>query len=156
MAGGRPSGYSDELGATICERIAGGESVRGICGDDAMPTQSMLFRWLANNKGFREQYAHAREAQMEAMAEEILEIADDTSGDTKVVERESGSVDVCNSEWISRSKLRVDSRKWLMSKLAPKKYGEKVEQFISGPSGGPIQSAITVEFVKTGEPNAGS
>jgi len=82
---------------------------------------------------------------MEALAEEILEIADDGINDT--YETEDGKEKV-NQDVINRSRLRVDTRKWLMSKLAPKKFGERVEQFISGPDGGPIQAAITVEFVK--------
>jgi len=82
---------------------------------------------------------------MEALAEEILEIADDGRNDT--YETEDGAEKV-NTDVINRSRLRVDTRKWLMSKLAPKKFGEKVEQFISGPDGGPLQTAITVEFVK--------
>ncbi len=82
---------------------------------------------------------------MEALAEEILEIADDGSNDT--YETEDGHEKV-NTDVINRSRLRVDTRKWLMSKLAPKKYGDKVEQFISGPNGAPIQAAVTVEFIK--------
>ena len=110
-----------------------------------MPASSTIFKWLSENEKFSEQYAHARSAQMEAMALEIIEIADDGRNDT--YETEDGE-ERTNNDVIQRSRLRVDTRKWLMSKLAPKKYGDKVEQFISGPGGGPIQANVQVEFVK--------
>jgi hypothetical protein len=121
--------------------------VRAICKDEDMPASSTIFKWLSEQPAFSEQYAHARSVQMEAMAEEILEIADDGSNDT--YETDEGD-ERTNQDVIQRSRLRVDTRKWLMSKLAPKKYGDKVEQFISGPGGGPIQSAIDVQFIRTG------
>jgi hypothetical protein len=146
---GRPSSYNEATGQAICERLANGESLRKICSDAGMPVQSTVFKWIADNEAFAKQYASARETQMEVMAEEILAIADDSTNDTMTVKRGDSEKDVADNEWINRSRLRVDTRKWLMSKMAPKKYGDKVEQFISGPNGGPIQAAITVEFVKT-------
>jgi hypothetical protein len=88
-----------------------------------MPHVSTVLRWIADDKHkqFREQYAHAREAGLEQMADEILEIADETSHDTLVTEHGERA----NSEWIQRSKLRVDARKWILSKQLPKKYGER-------------------------------
>ena len=112
-----------------------------------MPASSTIFKWLSQQEKFAEQYAYARASQMEAMAEEIIDIADDGRNDS--YETEDGE-ERTNTDVIQRSRLRVDTRKWLMSKLAPKKYGDKVEQFISGPGGGPIQAAIDVQFVRTG------
>jgi hypothetical protein len=66
--------------------------------------------------------------QMELMATEILDIADDGSNDTY----ETDDGEKVNQDHINRSRLRVDTRKWLMSKLAPKKYGEKVQQEVTG------------------------
>jgi hypothetical protein len=89
-----------------------------------------VFRWLGDDRyaKFREQYARAREAQADAIFDEILDIADDGSNDWMERRREDGSVDeVVNHEHIQRSKLRVDARKWMAGKLAPKKYGEKVQ-----------------------------
>lgn len=122
---GRPSEYTEAVALQICERLADGESLRAICRDEHMPGRSTVFQWLAANKSFADQYAHAREAQADALFEDILEIADDNSGDVKVVgddERE-----VCNTEFVQRARLRVDARKWMASKLAPKKYGEKLD-----------------------------
>jgi hypothetical protein len=135
---GRPSSFSQAVADAICVKLADGISLREICRDDAMPDKSTVLRWLASpdHVDFRDQYARAREAQADHMADEILEIADDGTNDW--MERRAtgggGRSDaageaeevVPNHEHINRSKLRVDARKWLMSKLAPKKYGDKI------------------------------
>jgi hypothetical protein len=132
MPGGRPSTYSPEIAAFICSRISNGESVRKICDDPDMPASSSIFKWLIEHKEFSEQYTRAREAQMDAMVEEIIEIADDSANDSTFDEEGNSRQ---NSEWINRSRLRVDTRKWLMSKLAPKKYGDKIQQEHTGTLG---------------------
>jgi hypothetical protein len=121
--------YTPQIAEFICARIANGESLRKITSDHDMPASSTVFKWLSEQKAFSEQYARAREAQMEVMAQEIIDIADETLHDT--ITDEEGK-ERQNTEWINRSRLRVDTRKWLMSKLAPKKYGEKVEQSVYG------------------------
>ena len=138
METGRPSEYTPEVAEFICLRVANGESVRRICSDPDMPASSTIFKWLSQQPKFAEQYARAREAQMEVMAQEIIDIADDSSKDTEVGEDGKARQ---NSEWINRSRLRVDARKWLMSKLAPKKYGDKLG--ITGADGvGPVGITI--------------
>ena len=137
---GRPSKYDADMAASICERLANGESLRAICADDAMPDKSTVLRWLANEEhaSFRDQYARAREMQADHLAEDILEISDDARNDW--MERNHGEADpgwVANGEHIQRSRLRVDSRKWLASKLAPKKYGDKVTH--AGDADNPLQ-----------------
>ena len=119
---GRPSDYSEDTAKAICERLIGGESLRTICKDAGFPDSSTVYLWLAKeeNAQFREQYARAREWQMETLGEEALEIADDATRDTKLVGREGQEVEVCNTEWVARSKLRVETRKWFMAVLAPK------------------------------------
>lgn len=127
---GRPSSFTDEIADEICERLAGAQSLRKICLDDHMPKQATIFRWLADERyaAFREQYARAREAQADALFDETLDIADDGSNDWMERRREDGSVDeVVNHEHISRSKLRIETRRWMAGKLKPKKYGDKIE-----------------------------
>lgn len=119
----RPSDYTQETADLICERISEGESLRKICADDEMPNKATVFRWLAAHAEFRDQYAHAREAQADSLADEILDIADDSRLDTYIDENGNTRTD---QEVIGRSRLRVDARKWLASKMAPKKYGDKV------------------------------
>lgn len=121
---GRPSSFTQATADAICERLMEGESLRTVCLSDNMPKATTVFRWLADDRyaAFREQYARAREAQAERMAEEILQIADDGANDT--YKTEDG--EAVNHDVVARSRLRVDARKWLASKLAPKKYGEKL------------------------------
>lgn len=125
MAGGRPSKYTEELVDEFCRRIATSErSYAKICKeDDDMPSHNTINRWLNENESFREKYARAKQEQHDYMAEQILAIADDGTNDTIITEK--GEVE--NREWVNRSRLRVDARKWLLSKLAPKKYGDKLD-----------------------------
>lgn len=99
-----------------------------------------LYAWLNDNKDFAKQYARGKEIQNDLIAEEIKDIADDTSNDT--IETEKGEIP--NNEWINRSRLRVDSRKWLLSKLQPKKYGDKLDVNHGGQADNPIITGMTV------------
>lgn len=129
---GRPSSFTQETADTICLRMSEGESLREICRDESMPSTASVMRWAHANEAFREQYARAREDLLEHWAEEINEIADNGSNDwMKRSEKKGGGYEV-NGEHIARSRLRVDTRKWLLSKLAAKKYGDRVEQHHTG------------------------
>lgn len=123
------SAFTQELADVICERIATGESLRAICNDEGMPSKSTIFKWLNGFDAFSDQYARAREAGMEALADEILEIADSQEGD--ILKTEDGR-ELVNHDAIQRARLRVDTRKWLMSKIAPKRYGDKLDLNHSG------------------------
>ena len=114
-----------------------GESLRAICKPDDMPTRSTVFRWLAKADqkdadpdmiAFRDQYARAREEQADAIFDECLQIADDATNDYMESAGEDGAVGYkLNGEHIQRSRLRIDTRKWMAGKLRPKKYGDKLE-----------------------------
>lgn len=108
----------------ICSRLALGESLRTICADEKMPDKSTVFAWLQDDPVFQQAYAIARRFQAESFADDIIEIADDATGDWMTIERNGESERVIDREHVDRSKLRVDARKWLASRLAPKKYGE--------------------------------
>lgn len=86
-----------------------------------MPDKSTVFRWLSKHETFRDQYTRASEDRAAALAEDILEIADEG-----------------NEEDVQRAKLRIDTRKWLMSKMAPKRYSDKVDHTLSNPDGSPV------------------
>lgn len=144
MKTGRPSEFTEEIADEICDRISSGESLRRICSDEGMPSKTSVFRWLYNNKEFCFQYARAREVQADSLADEILDICDDGSNDTYT--DEEGNVRV-NTDVIARSRLRVDTRKWIASKLKPRVYGEKIQQELTGANGGPVQHTITREIL---------
>ncbi len=132
---GRPPIYSDKLATTICKRLAEGESLRKICADEAMPDKSTVLAWLFDGKHeeFSDQYRRAREAQAEGYADDIISIADDGRNDTYV--NEDGA-EVVNHDIINRSRLRIESRKWISAKLLPKRYGDKLQH--TGDGGGPV------------------
>jgi len=138
---GRPSSYTPEAATEICSRIAEGETVRQIAADDHMPAQGTIFRWLNEHEAFQEQYARARERQLDRWEDEIVEIADDSTNDWMTRESASGRIDeVANHDHIARSRLRVDARKWIMSKRLPRKYGERLG--VEGADGGPVQVVV--------------
>lgn len=132
---GRPSKFTQALAAEICGRISEGQSLRAICRDEKMPAASTVFLWLSQNEAFSEQYARARDAQADALFDEILEIADDARNDWMARNGEDAAGWAVNGEHIQRSRLRVDSRKWMAARLAPKKYGERVDLNHSGDVG---------------------
>lgn len=131
---GRPSVFSEELGNTICKRLADGESLRVICRDEDMPEARTVHYWLIDGKheSFFHQYARAREIQAEIMFDEILEISDDSTNDWETRQFGKDKVKVENREATGRSRLRVDTRKWYLSKVLPKKYGEKLDVTTDG------------------------
>lgn len=144
-ARGRPTKFSIALAAEICDRLAGGQSLREICRSEDMPCVSAVKNWLRDKPDFVAQYALAREAQADHFAEEILEIADDGSNDWMERQGRDGEViPVLDREHVSRSQLRVDARKWLMARMAPKKYGEKTSLEHTGKDGAPLIPVLNV------------
>ena len=119
---GRPTDYNNDLARDICDTIAStSKGIKRLCGENAhWPHKDTIFTWLKNYPDFSDQYAQAKRCQIETFIDEILEIADDTSHDHVI--NEQGNT-VCDSEFIARSRLRIDTRKWLASKLVPKVYG---------------------------------
>lgn len=140
---GRPTSYTDAIADEICERLADGESLRAICEDEHMPAESTVRTWALKDEpdkpwsGFFARYARARMVQAHRMFDDILVIADDGSGDRFV--DDEGNVRIDN-DVIQRSRLRVDTRKWWLSKALPKLYGDRVAMEHSGPNGGPIET----------------
>lgn len=119
---GRPTDYTDELAKEICDTIAStSKGIKKLCSENShWPNKDTIFTWLKNCEGFSDQYVRAKKCQIEAFIDDILEIADDSTQDAVI--NDQGNI-VCNSEFIARSKLRIDTRKWLASKLVPKVYG---------------------------------
>lgn len=144
MTTGRPSKYTQALADSICEHIAGGKSLVSWCQtEDGRPSYTSVMRWLEVNISFRENYARARQDQADFLAEEIVQIADDGLNDTYT---DDDGNERTNQDVIARSRLRVDARKWYASKLAPKKYGDKMA--VGGADDlPPIDHSLTVNFI---------
>ena len=125
---------SKDIADEICERLIGGESLRTICDSEHMPSSTTIFKWLNITPEFAKQYADAREAQADAIFDEILDIADDGRNDWMENVDDEGAVlgYKFNGEAARRSQIRIDARKWMAGKLRPKKYSDKLEIEHSG------------------------
>ena len=140
---GRPTKYSQELAAEILLRITEGESLRSIVKDANMPGQATVYEWLLAKADFAEQYAYARDQQAETLADEIIALADEKP---KEVTDDKGNGRIDNG-WVTWQKNRVDARKWVASKLKPKKYGDRVTH--AGDAENPLEIKANTEIFDT-------
>ena len=131
---GRPSSYTQAMAYQICARLIEGESLKAICRSEGMPAASTVFVWLEANQEFRTKYVRARELQAELQVDEMTEIADDGTNDWMEKRDSDGNVIGYreNGEALTRSKIRLEQRRWNAEKLLPKKYGTKVQTELSG------------------------
>ena len=124
--------FSQELADIICKRLSEGESLRAICRDDGMPTEATIRNWaMIDYHGFFAQYARAREIGYAVMAEELLELSDKPNIGTKEVSKATG-LEITTGDNVDRTRLQIDTRKWLLSKMLPKIYGDKQQIEHSG------------------------
>jgi hypothetical protein len=124
---GRPTIYSKQLADSICKQLADGWTLRAICRQDDHPAESTVRGWaLDDTEGFFAQYARARDIGLDAIADQTFEIADTPLLGTRTKSGPHGT-EIVTGDMVDRSKLQVDTRKWYLSKLAPKRYGDKLE-----------------------------
>ena len=116
--------FDREVADKICERIMAGRSLRDVCRDQDIPSRFTVYKWLAENDSFADQYARATDVRTEELADEIFEIADDASNDWMT---NAKGDKVLNAEHVQRSRLRIDARRWALSKMNPRKYGDKLQ-----------------------------
>ena len=124
---GRPSTYTDEMGDKICDLLTQGKSLRKICESDEFPAASTVYVWLDRFPDFAERYVRAREAATEDMLEDILAIADDPQIE------------------VQDKRVRIDTRKWAMGKLKPKKYGERQQVDVGNKDGETLKVESTAD-----------
>lgn len=136
---GRPTVVTDAHRSKILDLIAGGSTIKRICDKyDELPCRSTIYLELSRNPVFSDSYARAKTAGMEAWADDIIEITDEEK-----FEQNQAGFEVHSSGAAQRDRLRVDARKWLMSKLALKKYGDKA-----------AEATVAVELTLTPRPRA--
>jgi hypothetical protein len=120
----RQTDYDEEIADRLCEEIAAGAALYRLCAEsEELPAERTVYQWLQANPAFAQKYARARERQQDREADRIVEIAD-------------------SAEDANLARLQIDARKWRASKLAPKKYGDRVQAELSGPDGGPIRTQV--------------
>lgn len=149
-AGGRPpTAYTEERAARICDLLAEGVSLTDVCKEVGVP-RSLVHRWVVDDhEGFAARYARARHIMALGWADELMHIADDRSRDYKV--NEEGKM-VPDYDVIQRSRLRVDTRKWILAKMLPKVYGDKVIAEVTGKDGAALEAPSTTINVLALEP----
>ena len=125
---GRPAiPYSEEIADNICDITASSEkSLATILKEnEGYPKVTTIYKWLDDNQEFAKNYARAKICQAHFLAEGIIEIADDSSQDLERIDDYGNRIE--NKEFVNRSKIRIDARKWHAAHLYPKKYGDKLE-----------------------------
>ena len=138
---GRPTDYTVELAEKICERIAQGNSMRKVCRDDDMPAISSVFSWFRVHPEFAEQYARACSERSEAHHEGLMDLGDEALELAQYVDPKASNAVV------QAVKLKADNLKWSMSKMQPKKYGEKLD-VTSGGKPIPILGGTSVHEIQ--------
>lgn len=138
----------------ICKELAQTSmGITYICNaDNELPVPSTVFLWLSIEQDkngatpLSDRYARAKEAQADYLAEEIIAIADDGSNDyMEKVNKDGSTYETLNTEHVQRSRLRIDTRRWVAAKLRPKKYGDKLE--LSGDPERPLSEKSDVELL---------
>ncbi|HFI6269077.1 TPA: DNA-binding protein [Escherichia coli] len=131
---GRPHGYTEEKALEICELVADGQSINKISKMPGMPTRSTILKWFRDVPEFSDMYIRAKEIGFEVLADEIIDIAD--------------AAENIKKEELNRHHLMIETRKWLLAKLQPRKYGERVTQEIVGSrEEAPVQVEVTKEEI---------
>lgn len=139
--------YGDDVREKVLLALASGRSLNKTCAEDGMPAPSTVVLWTHEDPTFAERYARAKEIGLTLKADELLDIADDGSRDTYTDEKGNEHVDV---DVVQRSRLRVDTRKWLLSKMLPKLYGERSALELTGKDGGPVEARVLFYLPKNG------
>jgi hypothetical protein len=109
---------------TICRKIATGRSLRSVLKDKDMPCRQSFHDWIEEKPERIDQYVCAREDRADSIFEDMLDIVDSQEKDVIILE---DGKEVTNHDVIQRARLRVDTRKWMIGKMQPKKYGDKLE-----------------------------
>ena len=126
--------HTPELAEEICNKLSLGETLRAVCRDIGIH-EATVRNWVVDDRhNFATQYARSRDIGLDCMADQLIDIADDSSMDD--FDPTTGKI---NQESYQRARLKVDVRKWYLSKLAPKRYGDRMTNVHTGPEGGAIR-----------------
>lgn len=155
--GGRPIVWDDNKKQTafetIIERIANGESLREIVLNsprEEIPSFPTFFQWISQNKELSKQYACACEIRSEILFDEMLYISDNTEEGEVLTEKENGTVEKKTGDMTQHRKLKIDTRKWILSKMNPKRFGDKLDITSKDESiSTPVNQAEILESIKS-------
>lgn len=117
--------FTQDMGDLICAGLSDGKSLRTVCNDPGMPCKATVFNWMRTQPTFLDQYTRAKDEASDALFDECQDIADNGANDYMEANDPDNPGYKLNGEHIQRSKLRIDTRKWMASKMKPKKYGDR-------------------------------
>lgn len=139
-----PKEFSQEMADTICGRLSKGESLKSICRSPEIIGIDIVFKWINSNPAFHDQYARARRTQADVLFDEMLYIANSTQRGVKTTTK-GDVIETVEADMIEHRRLQIETRKWLIGKMAPKKYGERAS----------VDATVTVVGVKAVDEVAG-
>lgn len=125
----KPVTYNSEIAEEICTKIAtSSKGLRKLCKENPhWPDYGTIYDWRLKFPDFRAKWFESKRHQVEVLVDDLLEIADDGSQDSIIKVDDNGIERECyNTEYVNRSRIRIEVRKWLAAKLAPTMYGEKL------------------------------
>lgn len=142
---------TQEMFDKCCEITAeSSKSLSSVCKEVGCTYGAM--RWfIDNNAEATAKYARAKESQADFLAEEMLDIADDSSDDEMIIKTKNGSIVKENKEFVNRSRLKIDTRKWIAEHLKPKKWGQKIDITSDGEK---IVTKIEIETLQKSTQNS--
>ncbi len=155
--------FTQEMADLVCERIAiDGHSLKEIDRDPDMPCAGTILKWVAEVPSFALEYARARERLLEHWAEDTLDIANTPHMGEKTEISDQFGTKIIRGDMIEHRRLQIDARRWLLSKLAPRKYGDKLDLNLGGQDGNnPVQledvrasNLASIEQIATRFPSA--
>ncbi|MFD2597514.1 hypothetical protein ACFSQ3_01015 [Sphingobacterium corticis] len=159
MGVGRPDIWIEEKRAeaieAIINRICDGESLRSIllyANRDILPSMSLFLKWVSEDNQLKDQYARAMDIRSDMLFDEILEIADESNADTDL--SDEGKM-IIRGDIVQRSRLRIDARKWALSKMQPKKYGDRLDVDHTS-SDGSMSAPTKIVFTRGSNPDGSS
>ena len=126
--------FDQDAADEVCARLMDGQSLRAICRDELLPSERTVFNWLSQNETFVQQYARARGVQADVMFDEMHDIADTPVVGVKTTSKPTG-VETTEGDMIDHRRMQIVTRKWMLGKMAPKKYGDKTQIEHSGTVG---------------------
>jgi hypothetical protein len=126
--------FNQAIADAVCDMLQDGKSLRAAC-EAVGTTHSTIIHWTKENTAFLNQYTRAREIGYKLLADEIIDIADEKEVQVRY-DGEDTTLDLSPTA-IARNRLRVDTRKWMLSKMLPKIYGDKLE--LSGDADKPVE-----------------
>lgn len=129
---GRKSDYTEDMADYICDRIANGASMRGLCAEQNMPDRNTVLRWLNERPDFAAKYARAREAQADYMDDQILDVANNSTNETANADR-----------------VKILAYQWRAAKLAPKRYGDRLDIRNDSTLRVVSENPVTIELAKS-------